>query len=63
MKKVLFALLVLGVLMLGSVFAASAIPEDTTECSEDTGFTGDSNTNPLTLGGEGGGSGSGGVPG
>ena len=63
MKKVLFALLILGVLMLGSIIAVSEGPEDIIECSEDIGFTGDSNINPVLLGGEGGGSGSGGVPG
>ena len=38
MKKVLFALLILGVLMLGSIIAVSEGPEDIIECSEDIGL-------------------------
>jgi hypothetical protein len=60
MKKVLFVLLVIGVLMLGNVFAAEEIDKDS---PEDIEFQNEPNNNPIPLSGEGGGSGSGGVPG
>jgi len=59
MKKVLILLLVLGVLMLGNVFATEEIAE---ESPEEVEFQNETNPSPCG-GGEGGGSGSGGVPG
>ena len=60
MKK-LVVLLLVGVLLLGSVFAVSAFPENPTTDIE--AFSEDSGINVLPLSGEGGGSGGGGAPG
>jgi len=60
MKKVLILLLVLGVLMLGNVFAVEEIAEESPENIE---FVNETTPNPSPCGGEGGGSGGGGAPG
>ena len=60
MKKVLFVLLVLGVLMLGNVVVAEEIAE---ESPEDIDFLDESDSSISPCSGEGGGSGSGGAPG
>lgn len=60
MKKVLFVLLVMGVLMLGSVIVAEEIAE---ESLGNINFLKGPNSNISLCSGEGGGSGSGGAPG
>ena len=60
MKKVLFVLLVIGVLIPGNVVVAEERGE---ESPEDINFLTEPNSNISPCSGEGGGSGSGGAPG